>query len=174
MTMDDRSESRSRPVSGFLTLLAGLVLGIGVLLGLTAGVGAIWSGVTAPGSAAEGAGQSASGEAGNVVDLVIKDVATPEGSEPAYVGPSGVGAAALFTATAGERVTIVVRNEDAMPHTFTSPGLGLNVSIGPGGTTTFAFVAKSAGTYPFDCAVPCGSWVMSHTGYMQGDVKVVA
>lgn len=114
---------------------------------------------------------SASG-GGQVIDVKISDITTPEGSEPAYIGPNGKGAADLFTVKAGTTVQVVVENTDAMPHTFTVPQLGLNVTIAPMATAKFSFSAKTAGTYSWYCAVPCGSWVMSHAGYMKGDFKV--
>lgn len=169
--MATESDHELHPATGFLTLLIGIVLVMGVLLGLTAGVGAVWSSVTAPVAAA---GPAASAAPAHVVNISIKDVSTPDGPEPAYVGPNGVGAADLFTVTAGETVKVVVSNEDSMPHTFTAPGLGLNVSINPSATTTFTFTPKAAGSYQFACEVPCGPFVMSHAGYMEGSVKVVA
>ncbi len=107
-----------------------------------------------------------------VVNLTIEDITTPEGSEPAYIGPNGKGAADLFSASAGKEVQVVVTNKDAMPHTFTVSQLGLNVTIAPEGTAKFTFVAKTAGTYTWYCAIPCGSWVMSNVGYMKGDFKI--
>lgn len=107
-----------------------------------------------------------------MIDVKISDITTPEGSEPAYIGPNGKGAADLFTVKAGTAVQVVVKNADAMPHTFTVPQLGLNVTIAPMATVKFSFSAKTAGTYSWYCAVPCGSWVMSHAGYMKGDFKV--
>ena len=71
-------------------------------------------------------------------------------------------------------MTVVVDNKDAMPHTFTASGIGVNQSIAPGTTTTFTFTPSSAGTFSWYCAVPCGGWVMSHDGYMRGNVTVTA
>ncbi|MGC8462113.1 MAG: cupredoxin domain-containing protein [Acidimicrobiales bacterium] len=119
-------------------------------------------------SGGSGAGSS------ETVKLQIKDVTTPEGSEPAYVGSGGVGAAVLFTAKVGEKVTVVVTDHDVMPHTFTSPDLGVDADISPGSTTTFTFTPTAAGTYTWYCSVPCGDWVMSHVGYMKGSVTVTS
>ncbi len=119
---------------------------------------------TAPANSGSGSGE--------VVNLTIQDISTPEGSEPAYIGPNGQGAADLFSAAVGKEVQVVVVNKDAMPHTFTAPDLGLNVTISPESTTKFTFVAKTAGTFSWYCSIPCGSWVMSHAGYMKGDFKV--
>ncbi len=110
----------------------------------------------------------------STIDLQIDDVNTPEGSEPAYVGSGGVGSPVLFTAKVGETVKVVVVNHDAMPHTFTSPDLGVNAAIGPASTTTFSFTPSAAGTFSWYCTVPCGDWVMSHAGYMKGSVEVTA
>lgn len=162
-----------RRVTGVATLLAGIAVGMAVLLGLTAGIGSVWTSVTST-AAAAGTAAAGGGASGQVVNVTIKDVTTPEGSEPAYVGPNGVGAATLFTATAGHSVKVVVDNESSMPHTFTAPSLGLNVSIAPSSTTTFTFTPKSAGSYQYDCQVPCGPYVMSTMGYMEGTVQVVA
>lgn len=110
-----------------------------------------------------------------VVHVTIESVKTPQGSEPAYVGPSGtVGAPSLFSVKAHAQVEVVVDNHDTGPHTFTAPSLGLNVTIGPDATVTFSFDAPGAGTYTWYCEVPCGSWVMSHVGYMKGKVTVVS
>ncbi|MHB8317635.1 MAG: cupredoxin domain-containing protein [Acidimicrobiales bacterium] len=127
---------------------------------------------TDPAPGADPAPGSASG-ASATVDVVIRNVSTPEGSDPAFVGPGGVGAATLFSVTAGQSVKVVVKNEDSGPHTFTSPGLGLSVFIGPQTTKTFTFTPKVAGTFAWRCEIPCGPWVMGHAGYMEGDVEVV-
>ncbi len=120
-------------------------------------------------------GSSGSGVASSeTVKLQIKGVTTPEGSEPAYVGSGGVGAAVLFTAKVGEKVTVVVTDHDVMPHTFTSPDLGVDADISPGSSTTFTFTPTAAGTYTWYCSVPCGDWVMSHVGYMKGSVTVTS
>ena len=128
------------------------------------------------GSSSSGSGSSSSGSGSSssqVIDLTIKDVKTPEGSEPAYVGPSGTGAAVLFHSPAGKTVTVTVKNTDSMPHTFTVPNLNLNEDIGPNATVRFSFSAP-AGTYSWYCQVPCGNWVMSHVGYMKGSFTITA
>lgn len=107
-----------------------------------------------------------------VVDVQISDVSTSEGTEPAYIGPNGKGAADIFTIKAGTEVQLVVKNGDAMPHTFTVPQLGINLSVAPMATAKLNFTAKTSGTYSWYCAVPCGSWVMSHDGFMKGYFKV--
>ncbi len=112
--------------------------------------------------------------AATTVNITIKDVTTPEGSEPAYVGSGGVGAASLFTMKAGTTVEVVVDNKDAMPHTFTVPSLGFNQTISPQAVTKFKVTAKTAGDISWYCAIPCGSYVMTHPGYMKGTFTVTA
>lgn len=107
------------------------------------------------------------------VKLAIEDVATPEGSEPAFVGPNGKGAVDLFSVKSGQEVRVTIKNKDSMPHTFTVAQLSLNIAVGPNSTKDFSFLVGKAGTYSWRCAVPCGSWVMSHSGYMMGDFKVL-
>ncbi len=107
------------------------------------------------------------------IPVTIKDISTPIGTtEPAYFGPGGKGAVSLFTIKAGTTEKIVFKNQDAMPHTFTVPSLGLNVMVPPMGSITQSIVAKTAGTYTWYCSVPCGSWVMTHDGYMKGTFTV--
>lgn len=86
-----------------------------------------------------------------------------------------------FTVQAGETVNVTVKNYDGGPHTFTAPGLGLNVTIPGGGsltapkTVTFTFTApKTPGKIAWWCAVPCDPWAMAHDGYMRGYVTVTA
>ena len=110
-----------------------------------------------------------------VVRVSIDDEETPGGTEPAYVGPSGsVGAPILFSVKAQTEVEIVVVNHDTGPHTFDAPTLGLDVAIPADATTTFRFHAPGPGTYQWYCDAPCGPWVMSHVGYMKGEVMVVS
>lgn len=83
-----------------------------------------------------------------------------------------------FSVSAGATVSVTVYNYDDMPHSFTSDGLGTNVTI-PGGSeekpseTTFTFHApQKAGSYDWYCAMPCDPWAMSHDGFMRGRVTV--
>ncbi|MDA8367090.1 MAG: cupredoxin domain-containing protein [Actinomycetota bacterium] len=124
--------------------------------------------VTQPKAPAGSGGSSAD------IKLQINDVNTPEGSEPAYVGSGGVGAQVLFTVKVGQAVKVTIVNHDAMPHTFTAPDINVNASVNPGSSTTFTFTPSAAGTFSWYCSVPCGDWVMSHTGYMKGSVTVTA
>jgi plastocyanin len=86
-----------------------------------------------------------------------------------------------FTVKAGATVKVTVYNYDDMPHTFTSPQLGVNAKVPPGtgsmeepGKITFTFQApQEAGSYEWFCALPCDPWAMTHYGFMKGWVRVV-
>lgn len=85
-----------------------------------------------------------------------------------------------IAAKAGQRVTVTLSNYDDAPHTFTAPGLGVNVKV-PGGsagkpaTVTFSFTApKKPGVYAWFCAMPCDPTAMGKDGYMRGHVTVTA
>lgn len=84
---------------------------------------------------------------------------------------------AYFSVPAGKTAHVTVYNYDDMWHTFTSPVLGLNVWIRPGGdhpsTTTFTFTAPKTGYYWWLCAIPCDSYSMSTGGFMQGEIHAV-
>lgn len=168
-----------RRAVGLAVLLATLLLAAAAILGLTAGVGAVWSAVTsgtgtASGRPAAGAAALAASR-GVSVPISIRMVSTPDGQEPAYVGPNGVGARSLFTAKAGEPVTLVVDNDSGMPHTFTVSSLGLNASVSPSAEgLRITFTPTKPGSYFWQCLVPCGPWTMSHVGYMEGYFTVVA
>lgn len=81
---------------------------------------------------------------------------------------------AFFAAPVGKKVQVTVYNYDSAWHTFTAPGLGLNVWFPPGADhpskTTFSFTAPNAGYYQWHCATPCDPFSMAAAGYMQGDV----
>ena len=76
----------------------------------------------------------------------------------------------------GKRVTSI--NPKDVSHTFTVPGLGLNVPILPKAVTTFSFTASKPGHYTWQCMAPCGTgatgWggAMAARGYMSGTVTV--
>jgi hypothetical protein len=57
-------------------------------------------------------------------------------------------------------------------HTFTIAKLGLNVPIAPKSRTTFTIHTGDAGTYTWQCYVPCGDVAMATDGYMQGKLTV--
>lgn len=86
---------------------------------------------------------------------------------------------AAFGVTVGKKATVTITNYDGAPHTFTAPGLKLNVLIPPAkagkpSVTTFSFTAKKAGTYDWFCAAGCDPWAMTHLGFMRGRVTVVS
>jgi len=108
------------------------------------------------------------------VHITIQDVSTPDGSEPAFVGPTGVGARILFTAHVGQPVVMTVVNRSTTMHSFTAPGLGVNKMIAVGATVTIKFTPKkAANAISWSCVLPCGDYAMSQIGYMKGYVKVL-
>ena len=137
----------------------------------------MWHATNPPANAASPAAAAAAAASPKAagVSLTIEDVKTPSGTQPAFVGPNGPGAKVLFSLKAGVATTVTITNHSDQPHTFTSSALGVNVFVPPGPATVHVRVdAKKAGTLPWDCSVPCGAYVMSHAGYMQGSVKVLA
>lgn len=173
MSVDTHGLSPRRTALGLATLFGGALLSAGAVIGVAAGVGAVWH-ATNPPSAAPAAVAAAAPKQASVL-VTIKNVKTPGGEQPAYIGPNGVGSPVLFQLHEGTATTLTIVNKSDQPHTFTSAGLGVNVMVPPGPATVHVHLdAKKAGTLPWDCTVPCGAWVMSHTGYMTGSVKVVA
>ncbi len=83
-----------------------------------------------------------------------------------------------FSVKPGATVRVTVYNYDEGEHSFTSSGLGTNVTIAAGSeakpaVTTFTFRApQRAGRYTWYCALPCDPWAMSHNGFMRGYVSV--
>jgi plastocyanin len=112
------------------------------------------------------------------VKLVVKS-----DDEHAKKGPEGTWHDAFmpadFTVKAGGTVKVTVYNYDEGAHSFTSPALGVNVTIPAGSEqkpskTTFTIKApQKAGSYEWYCVMPCDPWAMTHLGYMKGDVKVI-
>jgi plastocyanin len=102
--------------------------------------------------------------------------------EQAKLGPEGAWHDAFlpadFSVKPGATVRVTVYNYDEGAHTFTSAGLGANVTIAAGSAekpsvTTFTFRAPvKAGRYSWYCAIPCDPWAMGHDGYMRGHVTV--
>jgi plastocyanin len=87
---------------------------------------------------------------------------------------------AAFSVETGQKVTLTITNYDDAPHTFTAPGLKLNVAIaGAKGSTpsvtTVSFTAPAkAGGIDWFCAAGCDPWAMTHLGYMRGRITVTA
>jgi hypothetical protein len=90
----------------------------------------------------------------------------------------------------GQQVTISIENTDDVPHSLTSPELGLNILAQPAKsddqstTTTYSFTPAKAGTFRWFCAIPCDSdnnyWDMqssekgpSQDNFMAGYITVV-
>jgi plastocyanin len=127
------------------------------------------------GSTAGGVGTAGGGV--EEVNLIVKS-----DEEHAKRGPEGTWHDALlpadFSVDPGATVRVTILNYDKGEHSFTSPMLGLNVTILAGtptepATTTFTFKAPAqSGSYMWFCAKPCDPWAMSHDGYMRGIVHV--
>ncbi len=98
-----------------------------------------------------------------------------------------------FSVVKGQHVTVTVYNFDEGPHTITTKGLGLNVTIpgakdeekGVPSKTVFSFTAKTVGKFRWYCSLPCdkgqGYWAMNPTkagigrhGFMSGFITVTA
>ena len=164
--------SPRRVALGIGSLFGGIALSAAAVIGTAAGVGAVWHATNPPGATARAAAVRAN--SGSSLTITIKNVQTPGGPQPAYVGPNGPGAAVLATLTAGSATTLTIVNTTPMPHTFTAPALGINESVPPGPATVHVTLdPKQAGVVSWQCEVPCGSWVMAHAGYMMGSLKVV-
>ncbi len=172
--MDNTQPLSSRRVAvGIGSLLGGVALSAAAVIGVAAGVGAVWH-ATNP-SVAPAAAATPASSGGASLTLTIKMASTPGGEAPVYVGSNGVGAPILATLTAGVPTSVTIVNKSPMPHTFTSAALGVNETIPPGPSTVhFTVKATKTGLVSWDCEVPCGSWVMSHAGYMTGELKVVS
>lgn len=124
--------------------------------------------------AAAGGGSTSSGED---VKLIVKS-----DEERAKKGSDGNWhdsyLPADFSVKAGTTVHVTVYNYDDMPHSFTSPEMGVNEEVAAGSEgkpskTTFTFVAPAeAGSFEWFCDLPCDPWAMSHFGFMKGHVQV--
>jgi hypothetical protein len=148
------------------------VLLAGFVIGVAAGIGAVWRATNPPAASSVASGPGSS--AGPSVRLVIKTVSTPDGEEPAFVGPNGLGAAVLFSAVAGQKTEVTIVNDSQEAHIFDLSSLGVNtLQISPGPSTVhFSIDPTSKGVASWQCIFPCGNWVMSQSGYMFGSVKV--
>ncbi len=98
-----------------------------------------------------------------------------------------------FVLWKGIPVTFTVINFDAMSHSITAPGLGVNIIVKPGvelrncavapSTTTYTFIPANAGEFRWFCVVPCDMpthWAMSASydgpgrdGFMAGMIRVL-
>jgi heme/copper-type cytochrome/quinol oxidase subunit 2 len=157
---------------GLAVLAAGILLFAGSLFGLTAGIGAVWNAVTGSGQVAAGSGSAGSAAGVVTIHLVVKDIPNSAGQPHQAFVP------ASFVMHSGETVRVSVTNYTSMPHTWTSQALGVNAMIPAGGSsspssTTFTIHPGKAGTYDWQCEIPCDPWSMSHMGFMEGSVTVV-
>ncbi len=86
---------------------------------------------------------------------------------------------ATFSMKVGVTAKVTVLNYDTLPHTWTSPGLGVNTMVPAGSSTspsrtTFTIHPTKAGTFSWYCATPCDSFAMKTNGFMRGTVTVTA
>ena len=116
-----------------------------------------------------------------VITVVNFDDATalPKGAEKYAVPTGAVGALSVQPMDAAkpnaETAATQVTSMDpatGVSHTFTIAKLGLNVPIAPKSRTTFTIHTGAAGTYTWQCYVPCGDVAMATDGYMQGKLTV--
>lgn len=121
---------------------------------------------------------------GSTVTLTIvshDDGTAPLTSSSPYVKVSGTTTGSELVD--GQAVTTV--NAQNVAHTFTVPGLGINlpIPVAPtGGTITVkaTFKLPKSGTFNWQCEAPCGTgstgWggPMITPGYMEGSVNVTA
>jgi len=159
-----------------------LAAGIAVLMSMAALLGVAFkldnsSGEQSANAATQSAESSVSAASGEDVKLVVKS-----DEEHAKKGSDGAWHDAYlpadFSVKAGATVQVTVYNYDDMPHSFTSPEMGVNEEVAAGSEskpskTTFTFTAPAeAGSYEWFCDLPCDPWSMSHFGFMKGHVRV--
>jgi plastocyanin len=157
------------------TRIGATLLAAAVALGLATGIATTHSAAWASSHAALPAAALAP-ERVNLVIVADSLIGSNKHTHDAYVP-------AYLTAIAGQQVIVTVYNLDTSPHSFTAPGLGLNVIV-PGaksqgleGMTTFSFTANKVGTYHWKCILPCdnggaNAWAMSHDGFMAGTITI--
>ncbi len=119
---------------------------------------------------------------GQPVELRI--VNTDDGSAPLAPGYRQFDAVQGGTETVeGKPVSYVPNSQIA--HTFTVLGLNVNAAIpaapeGATNTIVLRFTPTKAGTFPWQCFAPCGTWgngfgaAMDNPGWMQGKVTVLS
>ena len=76
-----------------------------------------------------------------------------------------------FAVKVGQPLQLRIDNTDDVPHSITSPEVGVNITAQPG-THTYSLVVHTAGKYQWYCMIPCDSdahgWAMQNPGYMSG------
>jgi hypothetical protein len=162
--------------------LAGVLLVAAIVFGLTAGVAQIWSAVAGgpSGSTASAAAPIVLPAGAHVQQITMRIDPPPLDGVRNPLGQVVDGyVPASFTMTAGVTTEVTVYNYDTFPHTWTSAALGVNTTMPAGSPTApsvthFLIHPRSAGTFFWHCETPCNAWSMSHIGYMEGYVKVVA
>ncbi len=124
-----------------------------------------------------------------VVTITNFDDATalPAGAET-YARASGI-VGGTFTVTpikpsdpnasAGPTKTLSALDPAQVSHTFTVPGLGINVPIAPHARVTFTITTGAPGSFAWHCMDPCGAgstgWgtaMATRRGYMEGTLTV--
>ena len=73
-----------------------------------------------------------------------------------------------ITANKGETITLNIKNEGIVFHTFTSPELDIDVQLNAGEEKQISFVAKESGTFETLCTV------FGHKALgMEGEISVI-
>lgn len=168
---------RNRNVSIATTGLVIAVAGIALLLGSCSSAAITADkGNSQPAVAAQQTAAPTADAPTQTVSLVIKS-----DEENAKLGSDGQYHDAFlpadFTVKQGDVVKVTIENYDDMPHSFTSPDLGVDQFIKSGSedtpsTTTFTFTATKAGAFGWYCKTPCDPWAMKTAGFMKGTVTV--
>ncbi|MDE3074682.1 MAG: cupredoxin domain-containing protein [Chloroflexota bacterium] len=134
-----------------------LIAVLGIALAGCGGSAAGSAGSSAP------AGSAAAAGGGAVVGQKAPGPFTPNGSATVTGGKADIQATDtlkwqpnMLTVTAGEKVTLSIKNAGATAHNFDSPALQVKATDVPAGKTTeVTFTAPSqAGTYQFWCSIP--------------------
>jgi heme/copper-type cytochrome/quinol oxidase subunit 2 len=190
----------------FAVLAVGLVLALGSLNGGFRAGQSSTAGTSTSGAARSttGAGDM-SGMAGSSMNMTTSGSTSngPRaavvlnysivGADDGNVGPDGKKhdtfvALNPMPIQAGQPVTISIKSTDEMPHSMTSPELGLNIMVpaakdGTPGTVDFTFTPAKPGVYRWYCAIPCDDdahgWAMTpgakgfgQEGFMAGTISV--
>jgi hypothetical protein len=76
-----------------------------------------------------------------------------------------------FAVSVSQPLKLRIDNTDNQPHSITSPGAGVNITIRPG-THTYTLIVAKPGRVLWFCVFPCDSdangWAMRHPDYMSG------
>lgn len=77
----------------------------------------------------------------------------------------------IFHVKVGQTLYLTITNKDTVPRGISSPDAGVNITVQPG-THTYTVAVNKVGTFTWFCPYPCGTFSMSHVGYMQGRIIV--